>query len=129
LQVITLVTYTQFVFGTAVTLQIINGARVNRMSVHHQRRLNRIEALVFEYLATATVALPPIIRDRLMQTKKVAASIVEAVTIEERIAPARVMFLPANVGLLGTAASLVFTGLVAGFQNLQAFGASPTGRT
>lgn len=107
------------IFGTGVVAQIVQGSRINRMSLVHQRTLNHIESLVYEYLATARYSLPGAVRDRLLQTKKVAASVVEGIAIEERLRPARVMGIPATPGLLSTAASITVSGVIAAFQVLR----------
>lgn len=86
----------EVIFGTGVVAQVVQGSRVNRSSLVHQRRLNHLEALAYEYLATARTMLPPTVRDRLLQAKKVAASIIEGIAIEDRLRPARVMGIPAR---------------------------------
>jgi len=107
------------VFGFGVTAQIVQGARINRFALVHQRTLNNLESLVYEYLVTARVSLPGAVRDRLLQVKKVAASVVEGIVIEDKLRPARVMGIPATPGLLSTAASITASGVVAAFQILR----------
>ena len=86
----------ELIFGIGVVAQVVQGSRVNRASIVHQRRLNHLEALTYEYLATARSMLPATVRDRLLQAKKVAASIIEGIAIEDRLRPARVMGIPAR---------------------------------
>jgi hypothetical protein len=108
----------QLVFGSVLTAQIVQGARANRLSVQQQRRLNRVEALVFEYVGTATCPLPAPVRDRLLQAKKVAASVVDGMRIDDTLSPARVMGVRADVALLGTIASITLSGILAAYRTL-----------
>lgn len=58
-------------------------------------------------------------RDRLLQTKKIAGSVVNAIAVESRLSPARVMFIPASYSLLASFASITVSGLLAMYQGLR----------
>mgnify|MGYP001041098156 CR=1 FL=1 len=120
LMAIALACAAQLCFGVAVIAQIVQGARANRMSTVHQRTLSQVEALVFEYITSATVPLPPSTRDRLLHVKKAAALVSEAINVEERLRPARVMGIPASYALLGTVASITASGVLAAYKSFTA---------
>jgi hypothetical protein len=140
MQVLSLTCLGQLSLALAVIAQVVQGSRVNRSAAEHQLRLNRLESIAYEYLATARIALPAAVRDRLLQAKKVAAAVIEGIMVEDKLQPARVMGtclvayvrnkrvhiqhtvttagVPANLSLLGTFASVTLSGVLATYQSL-----------
>jgi len=84
--------------------------------------LGAIQALVYEALATAPHPLLAAAAARMLAVREIAAATCASLQVAESLAPARVMFLPAGTGLLGTLASITLTGMVAALQVLRSSG-------
>jgi hypothetical protein len=90
-QILTVTCLAQFALSVGVVGQVLQGSRVNKEAAEHQLCLNKIESLAYEYLSTARAPLSSEVKERLLEVKKVATSVVEQIMVEDKLHPARVM--------------------------------------